>query len=59
MKLAAQLQEALMKLQGESVHDLQDAVVVTSKAAGSPEQTSVDHHPGAIGVPNKASESAE
>jgi len=31
---AFQLQEALVKLQGESVHDFQDAVVVTRNAAG-------------------------
>jgi uncharacterized membrane protein len=31
---ASQLQEALIKLQGESVHNFQDAVVVTRNAAG-------------------------
>ena len=31
---ASQLQEALVKLQGESVHNFQDAVVVTRNAAG-------------------------
>jgi len=31
---ASQLQEALVKLQGESVHSFQDAVVVTRNAAG-------------------------
>jgi uncharacterized membrane protein len=31
---AYQLQEALVKLQGESVHDFQDAVVVTRNAKG-------------------------
>jgi uncharacterized membrane protein len=31
---AAQLQQALIKLQGESVHNFQDAVVVTRNAAG-------------------------
>jgi uncharacterized membrane protein len=31
---AFQLQEALVKLQGESVHEFQDAVVVTCNAAG-------------------------
>jgi len=34
LKQASQLQEALVKLQGESLHNFQDAVVVTRSARG-------------------------